>query len=388
MRLQLWMAFASSRLALVVTGYLALTLFPAHPVESWQGLAFPGNNWIDGWVRWDSFWYESIVDPHPRFIPAYLSNANFFPFYSWVSWIVALPFRALLDLEHAFYIGALIVSAVSFLLGLAAVDRLTTRLAGTDVSTRAVWLIAVFPFSFFLTAVYADALYFCLCAWSLTFAYERRWPLACALAAMASMTRIPGLALFPALGLEYLRQNDFRLESLRKAPIYIAILAIGPLVMAGYFSWRYDDPIAFLHARQLGWNRAVGFAGWARDLGYFFEPPIFACSGVADCVREFAPTRALIGASYLLLLPVTIAVTVSAARVLGAGLTAWVLISVAMSLANGFDGVGRFTAVLFPVFIALALFLRSRRSFVAVCVAWLPFLLLFFAQFARWRQVL
>ena len=88
MRLQPWMAFASSRLALIVTGYLALTLFPAHPVESWQGLAFPGNNWIDGWVRWDSFWYESIVDPHPRFVPEYLSNANFFPFYSWVSWIV------------------------------------------------------------------------------------------------------------------------------------------------------------------------------------------------------------------------------------------------------------------------------------------------------------
>ena len=385
---QALIAFATSRLALIVTGYLCLTFFPAHPVESWQGLAFPGNNWIDGWVRWDSFWYESIVDPHPQFIPAYLSNANFFPFYSWVSWIVALPFRALLDLEHAFYIGALIVSSVSFLLGLMAVDRLSTKLAGNQVSARAVWLIAMFPFSFFLTAVYADALYFCLCAWSLTFAYERRWPLACALAAMASMTRIPGLALFPALGLEYLRQNDFRFESLRKVPIYVAILAIGPLVMAGYFSWRYDDPIAFLHARQLGWNRAVGFAGWARDFGYFFEPPIFACSGVADCVREFAPTRALIGASYLLLLPVTIALTVSAARVLGTGLTAWVLISVAMSLANGFDGVGRFTAVLFPVFIALAMFLRSRRAFVAVCVAWLPFLLLFFAQFARWRQVL
>ena len=58
----------------IVTGFLALTLFPAHPVESWQGLAFPGNNWIDGWVRWDSFWYESIVDPHPRFVPAILER--------------------------------------------------------------------------------------------------------------------------------------------------------------------------------------------------------------------------------------------------------------------------------------------------------------------------
>ena len=383
-----WAVFVSTRLLLVLTGFAVLTLFPPHPVESWQGLAFPGNNWIDGWVRWDSFWYEAIVDPHPRFLPAGYSSANFFPFYSWVSWVAALPIRAFVDAEHAFYIGGLIVSSAAFLLGLTAVERLARKLAGADVSARTVWLIAVFPFSFFLTAVYADALYFCLCAWSLTFAHERRWPLACVLAAMASMTRIPGVALFPALGLEYLRQQDFRFDSLRKAAPYVAILAIGPIVIGGYYYWRYGDPLAFLHARQLGWNRAVGIVGWTRDFRYFFQSPILACSGFADCIREFAPTRTLIGASYLLLLPASIALTLSAARTLGVGLTAWALISIAMSLPNGFDGVGRFTAVLFPVFIALAMLLRSRAAFVAVCVACLPFLLLFFAQFARWRQVL
>jgi hypothetical protein len=404
---QALIAFASSRLALIVTGYLCLTFFPANPVESWQGIVFPGNNWIDGWVRWDSFWYESIVDSQPRFLPSGHSNANFFPFYSWVSWIVALPLRAFLDAEHAFYIGGLIVSSSAFLLGLLAVARLTTALAGSDVSARTVWLIVVFPFSFFLTAVYADALYFCLCAWSLTFAYERRWPLACALAAMASMTRIPGVALFPALGLEYLRQNPpspggFHLrqgyggqvggtgwsQSIKRAAVLIAILAIGPIVLGGYYYWRYGDPLAFLHARQLGWNRAVGIVGWTRDVRYFFQPPIFECSSVADCLRDFAPTRVLLGASYVLLLPVSIALTMSAARTLGVGLTAWALISIAMSLPNGLDGVGRFTAVLFPVFIALAMHLRGRAAFVAVCAACLPFLFLFFAQFARWRQVL
>lgn len=388
-------AFASSRVALLVTGYLALTLFPAHPVESWQGLAFPGNNWIDGLVRWDSFWYESIVDPHPRFVPEYLSNANFFPFYAWVAWIVSLPLRLVLELEPAFFIGGLIVSSSSFLLGLTAVVRLTTRLAGAEVASRTVWLIAVFPFSFFFTAVYADALYFCLCAWSLTLACERRWPMACALAAMASMTRIPGVALFPALGLEYLRQGyggqaggTGRSPSLKQAAALIAILAIGPIVIGGYYQWRYGDPLAFLHARQLGWNRAGGLAGWARDFNYFFETPIFACSGVADCVKEFAPTRALLGVSYLALLPASIGLTLAAARTLGVSLTAWALISIAMSLPNGFDGVGRFTAVLFPVFISLAMRLRGRAAFVTVCVASVPLLLLFFAQFARWRQVL
>ena len=388
MRLQPWMAFASSRLALIVTGYLALTLFPAHPVESWQGIAFPGNNWIDGWVRWDSFWYESIVDPHPRFVPAELSNANFFPFYSWVSWLVSLPLRALLDQEHAFYIGALIVSSVSFVLALKAIERITIRLTDDAVAARTVWLIAVFPFSFFFTAVYADALYLCLCAWSLAFAYERRWYGACALAAMAAMTRIPGVALFPALGLEYLRQQEWKLKISREGIVCVAILAVALIVIGSYYEWRYGNPLEFLHARQAGWKRASGIAGYVRDFGYFFETPLFPCSSLAECVKEFAPTRTLLGVIYLALIPISIGVVVTSARTLGAGLAAFALISIAMALPNGFDGVGRFTAVLFPVFISLAILLRNRKAFVLVCLAAVPLLLLFFAQFARWRQVL
>jgi len=381
-------AFISTRLALVITGYLALTLFPAHPVESWMGVSFPDHNWIDGWVRWDSFWYESIVDPHPRFVPSYLSNANFFPFYSWVSWVAALPFRAFLDLEHAFFAGALVVSSVSFVLGLKAVERFAESVAGREVATRTVWLIAVFPFSFFFTAVYADALYFCLCAWSLTLAVERKWPVACLLAAMAMMTRIPGVALLPALGLEYLRQHNWRIASWSRVFTCVAILAIGPIVIASYYQWWYGNPLEFLHARQVGWNRASGIAGYIRDFGYFFESPIFNCAGVADCIKEFAPTRALLGAIYLFLLPVSIGVILSGARTIGVAATTFALVSIALALPNGFDGAGRFTLVLFPFFISLAMLLKNRALFVTVCALSVPLLLLFFAQFARWRQVL
>jgi hypothetical protein len=105
-------------------------------------------------------------------------------------------------------------------------------------------------------------------------------------------------------------------------------------------------------------------------------------------VKEFAPTRALLGVIYLALLPLSIALVVRAARTVGLAATTWALVSIAMSLPNGFDGVGRFTLVLFPFFISLAMLLKNRAAFVAVCLASMPLLLLFFAQFARWRQVL
>jgi hypothetical protein len=382
------LAFASTRLLLFAVGFLVLTLFPANPVESWQGIVFPGNNLIDGFVRWDSMWYEAIVNPNPRFLPSGHSSANFFPLYSWVSWVVSLPLRAMLDHEKAFYVGGIIVSLTAFLLGLKAVMRLGTQLAGADVAVRAVWLIAVFPFSFFFSTVYADALYFCLAAWSLTFAYEGRWRSACLLATMASMTRIPGLALFPAIALEYLRRHDFDVRSLPKEIPSLLILAVGPIIILSYNEWRYGDPLAFLYARQQGWNRASGFTAFVRDYNYFLRGSLFSCGSVGECLREFEPTRILLGYWYLALIPTSLALIAYGARTLGVGLTVWVVLSVGMASLNGLDGTGRFTAVLFPVFIALAMLLRSRVAFLAVCAAFVPFLLLFFSQFARWKQVL
>jgi Mannosyltransferase (PIG-V) len=388
MRRDAWLAFASTRAALIVIGYVVLTAFPPNPVESWQGIVFPDNKWIDGLVRWDSMWYEAIVNNTSRFLPSGHSSANFFPLYSWLSWLVSLPLRFVLDPERAFYAAGFLVSAVSFLLALIAVARLATRLAGAEVAVRAVWLIAVFPFSFFLTAVYADALYFCLAAWSLALAYEQRWRGACTLATFAAMTRIPGLALYPAIVLEYLRRHDFDPRSLRKEIPALAILAIGPLVLGGYYFWRYGHPLAFLHARQQGWNRASGFTALQRDYRYFFSASLFSCGSFTECVREFEPTRKLLGLWYVALVPISLGLLMYARRTLGVGLTVWAAFSVLMALVNGLDGTGRFTAVLFPVFIAMAMLLRSRTAFLAVCVVFVPFLILFFAQFARWKQVL
>ena len=384
-----FLAFVASRLPLFVAGYVCLTWFPVHPVESWMGQAFPDNNWLDGWVRWDSMWYESIVNSHPRFVPEYLSNANFFPFYSWVAWLLSLPLRLVLDPESAFYIAALCLSSAAFLAGLVAAYRLAAMVADPDVASRTVWLMALFPFSFFLTAVYADAFYLCLAAWSLYFAYTGQWWLACTAGAMAAMTRIPGFALFPALGLEYLRRHDFSLRSAwRPQAAAFGILAVAPVVLGTYFYWRYGDPLAFLYARQELWERASGIDAFARDFRYFFSGSVFACGGVAECIREFEPTRTLLGYWYLGLLVVSTVLALVGARSLGVGMTTWVLVSIAMSLPNGMDGVGRFTTVLFPLFIALALLLRKRAAFVAVCAFFVPFLFLFFGQFARWRMVL
>jgi hypothetical protein len=132
-------AFTSSRLLLLVTAYFTLTQFPVHTLEPWMTQVFPENNWIDGWVRWDAFWYEAIVDSTNRFLPQGHSSANFFPFYGWAAWIFALPFQPLLEFPKAFYVGGILLSHVAFLLGLIGVFRIAETIAGHGVAERTVW---------------------------------------------------------------------------------------------------------------------------------------------------------------------------------------------------------------------------------------------------------
>ena len=381
-------AFASSRLLLLVACYICLTLFPVHPILDWQVQIFPNLPWLDGFVRWDSMWYESIIDSSATLLPPNHSNANFFPMYSAIAWVAALPFRLWLDLPRSFYVAGLLVSYLSFLVGLIGIHRIAVKLAGPEVGSRSVWLVALFPFSFFFSTVYSDALYLCLAVWSFVLAFEGRWRWACVLAALAATTRIVGLSLFPALLVEYHRQQRVRGTSFQEEVKLWAILAMAPLCIGAYFWIRYGNPVEFIHARQVGWARGSGVTALVSDFQEFTSGSVLACGNWKDCLRDWEMTRAMLGYWYLVLVPANAALVLYARRELGAGLVVWVLVSMALTLPNGLDGVGRYTAVLFPTFIAAAILLKRRPAFILVCAVFVPFLLLFFSQFARWRPVL
>ena len=376
-------------MALGVACYICLQRFPAHTILDWQTDLFPGHDWINGWFRWDSFWYLAIADRSTDLVPAGYSAANFFPLYSWVSLVVSLPLRVGLAAPQAFGVAALLVANVAFFLALVGVHRLASTLSGARTADRSMWLIAWFPFSFFLSAAYSDALYLCVAVWAFVFARDRRWLLASAFAAAAAMTRIPGALVAAAIVLEYVRQEGVNAGSLGRALAPAAILAIAPLVMAGYFWSQFGHPLAFLQARQAGWGRATGpVAAMASDVNDFFDGPALDCSSFKECFGGFDLTRHILGVWYASLIVASLALVLGTAPLLGASLTFWVVASVLMAMTNGLDGTGRFTVVLFPVFIAAATRLPSARSVAVVCACFVPFLMLFLFQFARWRPVL
>ena len=74
--------FLINRASLFLIVYLGLLFYPPRQGPGlWR--AFPHNLFLDGWVRWDSGWYLSIVSHGYSYLPDQQSNVVFFLFIHW-----------------------------------------------------------------------------------------------------------------------------------------------------------------------------------------------------------------------------------------------------------------------------------------------------------------
>jgi len=224
--------FVVQRVLLVLVVFFGATLIPNS--RGWH--AIPQFAMLDGWLRFDSEYYQTIAaDGYP--VGDLGKTVGFFPFYPWLIRIVAvvmpLPYAALLVANGA------AVGAIAVLYGLA------RELGDEALARRTVWIVLLFPTSFFLTAAYSESTYL-LFAGGAVLAWRVRRPwLAALCAAAATMTRPIGVFCFTV---PFLAGWLVCRRRLRDLPW----LVVGSSVGAGLILLTYylstGDPFAFLHA--------------------------------------------------------------------------------------------------------------------------------------------
>ena len=150
-------------------------------------------------ASWDGQWYLEIVrSGYPRTIPPDVTyfeleaRAAFFPLYP----MLVRGVDRVLPAGDTF--AALVVNLVLAVVAVLLVGVMARRLYGAEVAGRAMVLFAVFPGSFVLSFVYAEALLIVLAATCLLLLMDHRWLLAGIAAALATATRPNGLALVAA----------------------------------------------------------------------------------------------------------------------------------------------------------------------------------------------
>ena len=209
-------------------------------------------------AQWDSGWFIRIAE-HGYDVE---QSASFLPLYPLLT-------RGVADVLQSTVIAGVLVSLIAAGVGAIAVFRIARQLAGDAVASDSVLFLALFPFAFVFTAVYADALFLALASWSFLAALRRQTVLASLLGALAVLTRPMGLALLPAL-LLLLWPRERTLRSLvRLLPLLLLPAALGAYAL--YLRHHFGDAGAFYHSQSVYWLRET--------------PPLGPLQGAWDVLR-------------------------------------------------------------------------------------------------------
>ena len=240
----------SSRLLILVAMMVIAPLLPAPA----NGIA-PSISW-NVFSGWDSKFYQEIATSGYEYVPDGKGyNVAFFPLFP-------LLIRAVMNLGLPVEVGGTLVNNLAFLGGLIVLYAWVEERHGMSAARWSTAILAWCPFSLFGTVIYTEGL-FLLCTTAALRAFDQQqYVWASIWGAMASATRLPGLALVPAFLLVAWREK-------RSAIAYIASLAVSSsLLLYSFYCWlKFQEPLAFLIV-QKAWHPPGEFygQGWLKML--------------------------------------------------------------------------------------------------------------------------
>ena len=296
-------------------------------------------------AKWDASWYLGIAAGGYRWKPERRnSRLAFFPAYPMslraVAQTLHLPVR-----EAPWLWAGVGLSTLFFGLALGFIGRITNALYGEQVALWSVLLTAAYPFALFHGQVYSESLFLLSIAAATWAGLNGSWRLCFLAGAVAGLSRPTGV--LATLLVAWALQRRASKESLNWRH-YMS--ASGPLVgLASYCVFVYaltGHPLTWL-TDQAGWGRVV-------------QHPYVLLTNLATRIVELGPVGYLSAAPYeainVAAFLVGLGGVVPVWRRIGWGPGLFVLFSVTIPfIIGGFPSMGRYTCVLFPLFMLLAL---------------------------------
>ncbi len=347
-------------------------------------------------VRWDSNWYVDLASHgyrHEAVEPA------FFPLYP-------LLMRALGELTGSVVVAGLAISMVAFAVALVLLGRLAELEMGPDAARRVAPLVAFFPAALFFSAVYTEALFLALEVGAFYAARRGRWGWAGALGILGAATRNTGALLAPALLVLYLygpradrppdtppaRESGWRARirpryRLRPDVLWIATIPLGLVAYLAYMQVHFGDWLAPLHAQEhfrRSFEGPLSALGMGADRAWeAVRAWLDGSGGLGEAARKSGQLAIACGA---------LAATVGVLRRLPAAYGVYAAVAMLSILSFPYPpgplaSSIRYVAVVFPLFMWLALVLRDRRAYWATVAVFAAMLAYATARFATWHFV-
>src|SRR4051812_25726459 len=393
----------STRLLVLVVAVAAVAIFGVHAGNEASfdrpGLTHPFGGLADTLLsplaRWDSAWYLDIA--HSGYAGP---SSAFFPLYP-----VLVRGFALVSSPGALLVAAYAVSLAALVGALYLMHRLVTlelrsrevarERSSSEVARDAVLMIALFPGALWLGAPYSESLFLLLSVGAFYAARTDRWAWAGGCAALASATRSAGIVLLVPLALLWWGSAARRLRDLA----WIALAPLGLVVYSVFLAASIGDGFAYLHLQE------VWFRSFAGPLGAVPDGAVAAWDGLRQILSGQRAhvyfteaggdpmAAAWHNVELFAFLLLGLVAVVGVVRRLPRAYGAYVVAALALPLSfpvgpQPLMSLPRFLAVLFPLFMWLALVCRPHRRRRRVVLALLTAgLVAFTARYATWHWV-
>lgn len=404
-----WGAFWPSRLAVFGVA-IWVSIAPVAPNEPSESalLSHPFGAWpakgllelvLSPLAKWDAQHYLAIafdgyVQTHPGLPPAGEQPA-FFPLYPgavhFLSGFGASPGLVL--------IAAYLVSLSCFFAALVLLHRLTVIEIGERYGRPTLLLLAFFPTAFFLGIPYSESMFLLLAVGAFLAARMGRWAVAGAVLALASATRVPGLLLLVPVALLYLYGPRADREPgparglrprypVRPEAAWLLLAPLGIAAFSAYLHFALGDALAWQHAQEVFGRHTVdplsgiwaGLREAGRALGRMVSGPY----------REV--TYDHLDVAQVGFVALAVAGGIGALRRLPVAYGSWVLVSlvpifVSQPPDNPLWSSSRFIAVLFPIFLWLAIVCERREATTTVVALFATGMSIFTGLFTLWSFI-
>ena len=240
----------SWRVALFIVALIAPLIVPifgnTFPYVSERLISSGLPSWVWSWGNFDGVHYLTIA----QYGYAAQYTQAFFPLYPILIKAVSFIFLG------NYVLAALVLSNLSFMGALFLFFKLLNL--EKYKSETVIWTLAfflLFPFSFFLVSIYNESLFLVFIFASFIAARKRMWAWAGLFGFLASLTRLAGIFLLPALIIEWLIQRNYKvsLSSWKdmKPLLGLLMVPLGLIIYMSYLAIRFGDPLYFVHAQSV-----------------------------------------------------------------------------------------------------------------------------------------
>lgn len=347
-----------TRLPVLLLGAIAVTIVGTVPAPTAEALwRVSSNELMNLQARWDTDFYNQIATAGYRWDrSAFLhQNVVFFPLYP-----LLMRWGGALLGGHPLLAGTLI-SLAAFAGAIALLYRLAVLELGEQKAWPVILLLSTYPYALFYSAVYTESVFLLLTVGAF-YAMRRRHLVVAALSGLAAgLTRPNGFWLaVPLVWLAATAPPDAADDDTSSRPwwrqrqrVAALLVALAPLaglaLFSAYLYVRFGDALAWVHG-QAAWGMPLLGRAPAPD-------PLRTPEDLRLKVSEVMVYVGDIAAFFL-----AAAAIVPVARRVGVAYGLWIALNIFPPVATHlFLSLGRFTAVLFPLFFWLALVVPPGR---------------------------